>query len=125
MWIPVVGYWVAYFTMIFTFLATYSLPAFVGQAFSGGGSQLSGPIAVSHIVRVGGPASTGWESLWWRFGWTGVVWLTAVAVLCAWIAIKMRAGHSARGVTNLLILVVGWPICFWLAMHVLSTTASS
>jgi hypothetical protein len=122
MWIPGVGYWVAHFTMIFTFLATYSLPAFLGQAFSSRASDISGPIAIVHI---GEPAPTGWEYLWWRFGWTGLVWVMAVAALCAWIVVKMRAGQNARGLMNLLILVVGWPICFRLAMHVLSTTASS
>ncbi len=124
MWIPGVGYWVAYITMIFTLLATYSLLALVGQALSGGGSELSGPIAVSPIVHMGGPAMSGWGYLWWRFGWTGLVWLAAVVVLCAWIAIKLRAGRSALAPMNLLILVVGWPLCFRLAMHVLSTAAS-
>jgi hypothetical protein len=61
MWIPVVGYWVAYFTMIFTFLATYSLPAIIGDMFSGGKNEISGPIS---IVRTGGPALTRWEYLW-------------------------------------------------------------
>jgi hypothetical protein len=121
MWIPVVGYWVAYFTMIFTFLATYSLPAIIGDMFSGGKNGISGPIS---IVRTGGPALTRWEYLWGLFGWTGVAWLATVVVLCVWIAITMRAGRGVRGLMNFLILVVGWPICFWLAMYVVSTTAS-
>jgi hypothetical protein len=121
MWIPVVGYWVAYFIMIFTFLATYSLPAIIGDMFSGGKNEISGPI---WIVRTGGPVSTGWEYLWGLFGWTGVVWLAAVAILGGWIAIRTRAGRRARGLMNLLILVVGWPLCFWLAMYVVSMTAS-
>ncbi|MGD0763277.1 MAG: hypothetical protein ABR929_08830 [Roseiarcus sp.] len=121
MWIPIVGYWVAYFTMIFTFLATYSLPAILAQTFSGRASEMAGVI---EIVHIGGPALTDWEYLWGLFGWTGVAWLAAVAILGAWIAIRTRAGRSVRGLMNLLILVIGWPICFWLAMHVVSTTAS-
>jgi hypothetical protein len=121
MWIPVVGYWVAYFTMIFTFLATYSLPAFLAQAVSGRLSQMSGQIV---IVRIRGSAPTGWEYLWGLFGWTEMAWLAAVAILAAWIAIRTRAGRGVRGLMNLLILVAGWPLCFWLAMYVVSTTAS-
>ncbi len=124
MWIPVVGFWVAYFTMIFTFLATYSLPAFIGGMFSSRKSGINGPIAVTRIVRVDGPAPTGWEYLWALFGWTGVAWLAAVAILGVWIVIEMRAGQTARGLINSLILVVGWPMCFWLAMRVISTAAS-
>jgi hypothetical protein len=125
MWIPGTGYWVAYFTVIFTFLATYSLPAMIGDMFASGKHDINGPFVVTQFVRSGGPAPEGWEYLWGLVGWIGVVWLATVAVLCAWIAIKMHAGQSVRGLTNLLILVIGWPICFWLAMHVVSTTASS
>jgi hypothetical protein len=124
MWIPGVGYWVAYFTMIFTFLAVYSLPALVGELFAKRTGDINGPIAITQFIRSDGPAPKGWDYLWGLVGWTGVVWLATVAVLCAWIAIRMHGGRGARGVTNLLILVIGWPLGFWLAMHVLSTTAS-
>jgi hypothetical protein len=97
------------------------LPAIIGDMFSGGKNEISGPIS---IVRTGGPALTRWEYLWGLFGWTGVAWLATVVVLCVWIAITMRAGRGVRGLMNFLILVVGWPICFWLAMYVVSTTAS-
>ncbi|MGO4871271.1 MAG: hypothetical protein ACLPGW_11775 [Roseiarcus sp.] len=125
MWIPLVGFWVAYVVVIFTLLATHTLPAMIGEMFTIGKSDINGRIAITQFVRSDGPAPRGWDYLWGLVGWTGVVWLAAVVVLGLWIAIKLRAGQSVRGVTNLLILVVGWPVCFWLAMHVVSTTASS
>jgi uncharacterized membrane protein YhaH (DUF805 family) len=123
--IPSVDYWVAYLFVIFTFLAVDSLPAIVHDAIFGGPRGLNGPFVITQFVRSDGLAPRGWDYLWGLVGWTGVVWLATVAVLCAWIAIKLHAGQNARGLMNLLILVVGWPICFWLAMHVVSTTASS
>jgi hypothetical protein len=62
---------------------------------------------------MGEPAGS--PPLWRRFGWSGVVWLAAIVVLAVGIVIKHRAGHTGRGLTNLLILMVGWPICFHLA----------
>ena len=124
MWIPVGGYWVAYFTVIFSFLATNSLPAMIGAFFKSGEHEINGPMVVTQFVRTEGPPPRGWDYLWGLVGWTGVAWLVAVVVLCAWIAIRMHAGQRVRGATNLLILVVGWPMCFWLAIYVVSTTAS-
>jgi hypothetical protein len=124
MWIPVGGYWVAYFTVIFSFLATNSLPAMIGAFFKSGEHEINGPMVVTQFVRTEGPPLRGWDYLWGLVGWTGVAWLVAIVVLCAWIAIRMHAGQGVRGVTNLLILVFGWPMCFWLAMYVVSTTAS-
>ena len=123
MLVPWVGYWVAYFTMIFTFLATYSLPAIVASLWSPPVDRMQGPIAITQFVRTGGAAPTGWAYLWGLFGWTGVVWAAATAILWVWIAIKLRMGQSAHGLVNLLILIVGWPIGFWLAMAVMSNAA--
>ena len=53
--------------------------------------------------------------LWRRFGWSGVVWLAMIVVLAVGIVIKRHTGHSGRGLTNLLFLMVSWPICFQLA----------
>ena len=116
--IPRIAYWVAYFTMIFTYLATYSLPRLVASAFSPSRSEFSGPIAVSHVVRFDGTIATARECLWALFGWTGLVWLAAIVVLGAWIAMRRRAGASSRAAINLLVLIVGWPICFWFATTV-------
>jgi len=125
MWTPGVGYWVAYFTVIFTFLATYSLPAMIGDMFASGKHDINGPFVVTQFVRSSGPAPGGWEYFWGLVGWTGVVWLATVAALCAWIAIRVHWGQGVRGVTNLLIFVIGWPMCFWLAMRVLSKATFS
>ena len=123
MWIPGVGYWVAYFTMIFTFLATYSLPAFIGEMFARRKDDINGPFVITQFIRSDGPAPKGWDYLWGLVGWTGVAWLATVVVLCAWIVIRMHLGQSVRGATNFVILIIGWPICFWLAMRVLVTAA--
>ena len=81
-------------------------------------------IGTTSVFRVGGATPTGWAYLWGLFGWTGVAWLAAVAVLGVWIAVKLRMGQTANGLTNLLVLVAGWPVCFWLAMFVLSKAAA-
>jgi hypothetical protein len=118
--IPKVGYWIAYFTVIFTFLATYSLPRLIASLFTSTTEEMNGPIAVAHV---GGAPLTGQAYLWELFGWTGVVWLATVAGLCLWIAVKFRMGWRARGLVNFLVLLVGWPACFWLALHILATAA--
>jgi uncharacterized membrane protein len=121
--IPSVGYWVAYLFVIFTFLGTNSLPAMIGAMFASRKDDINGPLVITQFIRSDGPAPKGWDYLWGLVGWTGVAWLATVAVLCAWIAIRMHFGQSVRGATNFVTLIIGWPICFWLAMRVLSTAA--
>ena len=70
----------------------------IGALFASGKHEINGPIVVTQFVRSDGPAPRGWEYLWGLVGWTGVVWLATIAVLCAWIAIRMPrgAGRSRR-----------------------------
>jgi hypothetical protein len=96
--IPRLGASVAGYLLVFTNFVTQSLEKLVAAALAG---------------RMSEPAGS--PPPWRRFGWSGVVWLATIVVLAVAIAIKHGTGHSGRGLTNLLILMVGWPICFQLA----------
>jgi hypothetical protein len=89
---------VAGYVLVFTNFVTQSLEKLVAAALAG---------------RMSEPAGS--PPLWRRFGWSGVVWLATVVVLAVGIVIKRYTGHSGRGLTNLLFLMVSWPVCFQLA----------
>ena len=89
---------VAGYVLVFTNFVTQSLEKLVAAALAG---------------RMSEPAGS--PPLWRRFGWSGGVWLATVVVLAVGIVIKRYTGHSGRGLTNLLFLMVSWPVCFQLA----------
>ena len=96
--VPRLGPSVAGYVLVFTNFITQSLEMVVAAALAG---RMSEP--------------TGSPQLWRRFGWSGVVWLATIVVLAVGIVIRRHTGHSGRGLTNLLFLMVGWPTCFQLA----------
>jgi hypothetical protein len=96
--IPRLGPPVAGYLLVSTNFVTQTLEKLVAAALAG---------------RVSEP--TGSPPLWRRFGWSGLVWLATIVVLALAIVIKRCTGHSGHGLTNLLFLMVGWPVCFQLA----------
>ena len=96
--VPRLGPSVAGYVLAFTNFITQSLEKLVAAALAG---RMSEP--------------TGSPPPWRRFGWSGVVWLATIVVLAVGIVIRRHTGHSGRGLTNLLFLMVGWPTCFQLA----------
>jgi hypothetical protein len=89
---------VAGYVLVFTNFVTQSLEKLVAAALAG---------------RMSEPAGS--PPLWRQFGWSGVVWLATIVVLAVGIVIRRYTGHSGRGLTNLLFLMVSWPVCFQLA----------
>ena len=117
MWLPIVGERTAYLFMIFTFLAIDALPALVLALPSLIADVIWSRPPVASITgvigRADGPPVAGWRWVWGMTGWTGMTWLVATLLLCAWIALRWRAGEAARGPVNALVLLVGWPILFF------------
>jgi hypothetical protein len=120
-WVPVAGEWVANAIIILT-LSSIALLLASFQERSG---PVAGAIMTVSINQVAPDQSA--LSLLAGFlgelGWPGAIWLAIVVVLGVWIARRVRARRSVRGLVNALILVAGWPICFWTAIaaeHVLA-----
>ena len=111
-WIPVAGDWVAYAVFILTTVPIAAGSALVRMASGAPAAAIEGPIGA-------GPRVSGWAlaaEYWSLFKWPGLAWLLAIAVICFWIVAGRRAGASVRAPINMLILLIGWPICFWTAM---------
>jgi hypothetical protein len=111
-WIPVAGDWVAYAVFILTTVPIAAGSALVRMASGAPAAAIEGPIGA-------GPRVSGWAlaaEYWSLFKWPALAWLLAIAAACFWIVAGRRAGASVRAPINMLILLIGWPICFWTAM---------
>jgi hypothetical protein len=108
-WIPVVREWVVEAVFILTALPTMAGLALIRMASGVQPAAIEGPIGI-------GPRLSGWAlaaEYWSILKWPTLIWLAAIVTLFFWIAWGRRAGRSIRGRINLLVLIVGWPICFW------------
>jgi hypothetical protein len=112
-WVPLVGEWVARAIILLTLLPI----SIVTGLLQGQSDSIQGAIGVVKVA----PAHTAIEVLegyWREFGFPISVWLAILVALSGWIVWRKRTQHRARGAVNALVLVAGWPFCFWDAMYI-------
>jgi hypothetical protein len=119
LWLPVIGKRIALAFWTTSTAVTGGLPTLVAQLIHGA-PDISGPLEVVHRGD-GRPGR--FERVWELVGWLGVVWLVLTLALALLIAVQAARGASAIGLVNALVLLIGWPICYWTAFYVMSHSA--
>jgi hypothetical protein len=118
-WVPAVGQWVVSAIFIFTMLPIGLLSALFRER-----SDSIMTISINDVAPDQSALSrlAGFFGEW---GWPAAIWFAIVVFLCVWMARRIRARRSIRGLVNALILLVGWPVCFWTAIAAASVLARS
>jgi len=118
-WVPVIGQWFVNAIIMCTLLPISLFSALVQKP-----SDAMLVMSINDVARDQSASSrvAGYLGDW---GWPGAIWSAIVVVLCIGIARRIRARRSARGLANALILVGGWPVCFWTALAAASVLARS
>jgi hypothetical protein len=115
-WVPVVGEWASRAIIILTLVPI----GFMTTFFQHPSELISGPVemtvAINNVAAPGERPPNMIAVLWEQYGWPGVVWLVVLAVLGLWVVLRIRAQRRVRSLVNALILIAGWPGCFWAAV---------
>ena len=118
-WVPVIGQWFVNAIVICTLL-----PIGLFSALFQKPSDAMMTISINDVAPDQSALSrlAGFLGDW---GWPGAIWSAIVVFLCVGIARRIRARRSFHGLANALILVGGWPVCFWTATAAANVWARS